>query len=72
MEVISDSNTARKMHSKIVAYVENGAREVWVACPDTKSVIVHRGKNAMEVSGTLTTDMLPGFSIDLAEIFGAA
>ena len=71
VEVISDSNTAKQMHKKVVAYIENGAREVWVAYPDTRSVIVHRGKNATEVSGVLTTDLLPGFSIDLAEVFGS-
>jgi len=71
VEIISDSNTAKQMHKKVVAYFENGAREVWVVYPDTRSVIVHRGKTSTEVSATLITDLLPGFSIDLAEVFGA-
>lgn len=70
VEVISESNTAKRMHKKIVAYIENGAREVWLVYPDTRSVMIHRGKTATEVSGILTTDLLPGFSIDLAEVFG--
>ena len=57
VEIISESNTAKQMHNKVVAYLESGAREVWVVYPNSRSVIVHRGKTATEVSGILTTDL---------------
>jgi Uma2 family endonuclease len=69
IEVISESNTVPKMRRKIRKYFENGCRELWVFDPDTASVVVHRGKTSVEVEGQLSTDLLPGITIDLAAIF---
>ena len=71
IEVISKSNTAEMMQRKVKLYLENGAREVWVFYPRTESVSMHRGKTSIEVEGTLTSELLPGVSIDLSEVFGA-
>ena len=58
------------MHCKIRRYIEHGAREVWEFYrhairdrPPRRS----RHRN----HGTLTTDLFPGLSINLAEIFAA-
>ncbi len=69
IEVISESNTARMMHRKVRKYFESGCREAWVFYPETASVLVHSGKTAVEREGLLTSDLLPGVSIDLAPIF---
>jgi len=71
VEVISKSNTADEMHLKVMCYLDNGAREVWLVYPRTRSVSIYRGKIAVEVEGTLTSELLPGVSIDLSQIFAA-
>jgi len=71
VEVMSESNTAPMMHRKTRKYLENGAREVWLVYPETASVVVCRGKTAIEVEGTLATELLPGVTIDLASVFGS-
>jgi len=48
--------------------MEGGAREVWLIYPGTGSVSVYRGKTAREVEGMLTSELLPGVSIDLSAI----
>ena len=72
VEVISEANTAEVMHRKVRQYVENGAREVWLLYGRTASVSVYRGKAAIEVEGTLASELLRGVSIDLSLVFGAS
>jgi Uma2 family endonuclease len=69
IEVISESNTVKAMHRKVLAYFEHGAREVWVFHPSTRSVTVHFGEKSIEVRGILTSALFPDLAIDLAEIF---
>jgi len=71
VEVISKSNTAEMMQRKVQLYLENGSREVWIFYPRTERVAVHSGKTSSEFSGTLTSDLLPGVSINLTDVFGA-
>jgi Uma2 family endonuclease len=71
IEIISKSNTAEMMQRKVKLYLENGAKEVWAFYPRTESVSVHRGKTSVVVEGTLTSELLPGVSIDRSEVFGA-
>jgi len=71
VEVISKANTAEMMQRKVKLYLENGSREVWVFYPRTETAVVHRGKTSVEVEGKLTSELLPGISIDLSEVFGA-
>jgi len=70
VEVISESNTAEMVQRKVRLYMANGAREVWLLYPRSASVLVYRGKVAVEVEGTLTSELLPGVVIDLSRIFG--
>ena len=69
IEVISESNTVRMMQRKIRKYFENGCKEAWVFYPDTAAVQIHRGKTSTEIEGQLTSELLPGITIDLASIF---
>jgi len=68
VEVISKANTAERMQRKVRIYIEGGAREVWLIYPNAGSVSVYRGKTAREAEGVLTSELLPGVSIDLSAI----
>jgi Uma2 family endonuclease len=69
VEVISKANTAEMMQRKVRLYMEGGAREAWLFYPRAASVIVYRGRKATEVEGKLTSELLPGLSIDLSEVY---
>lgn len=70
IEVISKSNTVEEMHGKIACYFANGAKEVWVFHPRTSTATVYFGDRSVEMRGALTSELFPGLSIQLAEIFG--
>jgi Uma2 family endonuclease len=69
VEVISKANTAEMMQRKIQLFMQNGAREAWLFYPRAQSVTVYRGRTSMEVEGTLTSQLLPGVSIDLTAVY---
>ncbi len=74
VEVLSLSNTHREMKLKLADYFTANVRLVWVVDPQTKTVKVYTGLNDMTLLGENDTldggDVLPGFSIPLAELFG--
>ena len=41
IEIASPSNTGAQIDEKVVAYLENGAAEVWIVYPKTHSMMVH-------------------------------
>lgn len=72
-EIRSPSDAIADVRAKMAAYIANGVRLGWLLDPWTKSVEVYRpGREPerlaapKEVSGE---DVLPGFTLDLAEIF---
>jgi Uma2 family endonuclease len=70
IEVMSRRNTAEMTQRKARIYLENGAREVWLLYRRPATVEVCRDKTSVEIQDTLTSELLPGVSIDLAEVFG--
>jgi Uma2 family endonuclease len=70
VEVISPSNTVEEVELKIKLYFEHGAREVWRVHPKTQHVIVQVADQLRIVRDTLTTPLLPGLSMTVAEILG--
>ena len=74
VEVLSPSNTVSDINLKIRQLLNAGARAVWIVDPKTRSVQAH---SAQDIRGykegdTLSGgDILPGFSIKLADIFPA-
>jgi len=70
IEVMSRRNTAEMTQRKVRIYLENGAREVWLLYRRPATVEVCRGKTSVEIQGALTSELLPGVLIDLAEVFG--
>ena len=69
VEVISESNTAEQMDRKVKTYLRNGGIEVWVVYPKTESVWIYREGQAREFHHSLASDLLPGLTVDLDQIF---
>lgn len=76
VEVLSESNTAKEMESKLGRYFEAGVRMVWYVDPKSRSATVHTGINTFaEVppTGALNGgDVLPDFSLSLEWLFKQA
>jgi Uma2 family endonuclease len=73
IEVISASNTPKRIAAKTELYFECGALEVWCFFPKTRHVSIQtRGsKRVVAADGVITTPLLPGLALPVQEIFGA-
>ncbi|MCY4466154.1 MAG: Uma2 family endonuclease [Chloroflexi bacterium] len=74
IEIISPSNTAADMQLKLFQLFGAGAKLVWVVYPKTRTVQVHTsaGIRQLRENDILTGgDVLPGFSVKVADIFPA-
>lgn len=72
-EVLSPSETLRTIHRKLKQYFAAGVKEVWLIDPESREVEVWTGPTlpdwALAVGEALTTPLLPGFSLPLADLF---
>jgi len=71
VEVVSRRNTAEIMKRKVKLHMQYGGREVWLWYPRKMLVVVHRGHTATQVEGKLISELLPGVTLNLEEIFSA-
>lgn len=73
VEVVSPSNTAAEIIDKAVDYLEAGTRLVWVVEPSRRCITVYRSRDEIrllqEGDDLEGHDVLPGFSVPVAEIF---
>jgi Uma2 family endonuclease len=69
VEIISEANRAEDMDRKVKTYLANGSKEVWVVYPKTQCVWVFREGRGEEFCGSLRSDVAPGLSIDLDQLF---
>ncbi len=71
VEVRSPSTWRYDVGRKKDAYARAGAAEVWLVDTESDSVLVFRGDEALEVGrgSALTTPLLPGLGIYVAELF---
>ena len=71
IEVISKANTAESVDRKIARYFEYGCEEVWVFYPKTRRTWVYRRNNpaAIEHKDLLTSELFPGWKLNLSEVF---
>ena len=79
VQILSDSTRRRDLNEKLPVYAANGVGEVWIVDLDTATVAVHSGDGStfapirtFATSDTLTSDAMPGVTIDLAPIFDRA
>jgi len=77
VEVLSPSNTLRKIEAKIREYLSAGTRLVWIVSPMDRTVTVYRTdplRGVLIHSGTMLDgeDVLPGFSYPVASLFPPA
>lgn len=73
VEVISPSDTASRVLSKVLMYLDAGTQLVITLDPDRKAVVVYgpdRVGRILTVADTLDGgDVLPGFRLSLADLF---
>ena len=72
VEVLSPNDRHAKVSMKISEYLTNGVKEVWIADPDEQNVVIHfpdQPPTVFERDSTLTTILLPEFSIKLSLVF---
>lgn len=73
IEVKSPSDREADIARKLAVYLDAGVALVWWVRPDSKLVTEHRpdiAPRAIDMGGALTCDdVLPGFRLDLADLF---
>ncbi len=76
VEVLSPGNSAKELKNKYKVYEEAGVKEYWVVSPQNQNFLIYtlqEGKfqlSPVKMPGDIITSaVLPGFSLDLAELF---
>lgn len=73
VEVVSPSESAPLLHSKVADYLRAGTRLIWVIYPDTQTVMEFRSWTEVRVLTVEESldggDVVPGFSLPLARLF---
>lgn len=79
IEILSPESSARDKRSKRALYERVGVREYWVIDPDNNTISVHRLEKpgrfrfpemvSAANADSLTTPLLPGFTLDLVKLF---
>jgi Uma2 family endonuclease len=71
IEVVSPSDTAIRLKSKIDVYLANGCQSVWIVYPYARSVMAYRAGSVREFKSgqNLEDALLPGFSSPVAAFF---
>lgn len=75
IEIISPSERAVTIRSKLKEYLRTGVRQVWQVYPETQEIVVHLADGTVHTYTTGHTipgaDVLPGFELPVAAIFDA-
>jgi len=76
VEILSPGNSRKELQNKYEVYEESGVLEYWVISPEAETLLIYtliNGKyqaSKLLTSGDVaSTSILPGFSIDLEELF---
>ena len=72
IEIVSPTESARRLTAKVEFYLQNGAKSVWVVDPESRRIDVYAPGQPMRTFGsgdTLTDAVLPGFELPLLDIF---
>lgn len=71
-EVVSPNDTVREVDNKRQEWLRAGVKEVWVLNPDLSTIHVYQNTGGVAFLGerdTLSTSLLPGFAVPVAELF---
>ncbi len=73
IELLSDSDSAKTLQSKMEEWMECGCTMAWMINPDKKETWIYRKNGEVEVKSFSSQlsgeDVLPGFTLDLESIF---
>jgi Uma2 family endonuclease len=73
VEVLSPSDSPRRVQDKVGEYLEAGVRLVWVIDPENRRAVIYRALSSVDridPSGELDgEDVLPGFRCPLTDLF---
>jgi len=76
VEVLSPGNNAKELKNKFEAYEEAGVQEYWIVSPQDNTFLVNTlvdgryvTSHPMTTGDIVTTSILPGFTLDLKELF---
>lgn len=73
VEIVSPSNTAAEILDKVADYLDAGSRLIWIVEPAGRRVTVYRSRTEIQLlqgdDALDGYDVLPGFSVRVAEIF---
>jgi Uma2 family endonuclease len=74
IEVVSPSDTPRRLKAKVDTYLLGGSETVWVVFPDSRSVMVYSPGSVHEPEGDQSIEhpLLRGFSTKVSEFFEPA
>ena len=74
IEIVGISNTHEDLVGKKNRYLKAGTPEVWIMSPEHREIWVYSktGNRILTGGDRLTTDLLPGFSMTVDEIFDVA
>ena len=72
-EVLSPSETPARIHRKLAQYFTAGVKEVWLINPADLTAEIWTGPNlpapALSGQDSLTSALLPGFTMPLPDLF---
>ena len=71
IEVVSPTDKATHLKSKVDTYLRNGSKTVWVVYPDARSVMIHTSDSVRELKADqkIEDPLLPGFSTPVSAFF---
>lgn len=67
VEVVSPGNAAGEIDRKTNAYLQHGAKEVWVVYPRTRMMIVHKATSIAKITDTYMCESV-SLTVRLAEL----
>lgn len=77
VEILSPLNSTKELKHKYEVYEESGVKEYWVVMPAERTMLTYTltdgrfvASRLMVAGDIVTSSVLPGFAMDLKEIFG--
>src|SRR5690554_3551896 len=77
VEILSPGNNRKELQNKYEVYEESGIKEYWIIHPEEGTLLIHVLENGKYIPSRLftlgdviTSSAIPGFTLDLNEVFG--